>query len=289
MAMAVGLTVADLTTLGRRTVPQCDLEKYPLRPAMPAFAAVETERELFRIHRWGPNSVYILRACWPMNYGWHDLMGNFSLAPETVERLPCETNGAFNALLDLANVRYLFTDASVRLPAGRFECVAEADGVRLYRNARCLPRLQFFTRWEVEPDRARTRERMKADSFDPGAVVFLEEPPAITASPGTASIVVERYSANRVVARVHAASAGILLLADTWYPGWNARVDGRPTRLHRADYILRAVEVPAGEHRVEFYFAPATVRIGASVSLVAAGVALSAMLWLPLRGRRHSI
>jgi hypothetical protein len=287
IALAVVLTVADLTTLGRRWVPQCDLEKYPLRPDSPVCAALESERELFRIHRWGPNAFYILRACWPMAYGWQDLAGNFSLAPETVERLPFEANGRFNALLDLANVKYIFTDASFSLPADRFEWVAEADGVRLYRNPRCLPRLQFYTRWEVVSGRQRLLEQLQQDSFDPRQTVLLEEPPAISPATGTASIVVERYTANRVRARVHATSAGILLLADTWYPGWKARVDGRPTRLLRADHILRAVEVPAGEHRVEFYFAPATIRIGGIVSLLTA--ALTVLVMLVFRRRSASV
>ncbi len=287
-AVLVVLTVCDLTVLGREWVPQTDLTRYPLRGHSPILSVLENEKELFRVHRWGPNDWYILTPNLLMAYGLYDLDGNCSIAPQTVERLPFETNGQFNALLDLANVKYVLTDTSSTLPTDRFELVTEAERVRLYRNPHCLPRLQFFTRWEVVPDRARMLARMKEDSFDPSAVVLLEQPPAIPPATGTATITVERYTANRLIARVNVNRPGILLLADTWYPGWKARVDGRQTPLLRADYVLRAVEVPAGEHRVEFYFDSPTVRTGAILSVVTAGASLLLIALAPARGRPHT-
>lgn len=57
-----------------------------------------------------------------------------------------------------------------------------------------------------------------------------------------------------------------MLLADTWYPGWEASVDGTPAPVLRANVGHRAVPLPPGSHRVEFRFRPRGVRVGFLVS-----------------------
>jgi len=89
---------------------------------------------------------------------------------------------------------------------------------------------------------------------------------------------------ERVVVEARLSAPGLLVLADNWYPGWQARVDGEPARIWRADYTFRAVALAAGEHRVEMVYRPASARWGALGS--AAGLALVAWLCAPaLRGR----
>jgi uncharacterized membrane protein YfhO len=76
-----------------------------------------------------------------------------------------------------------------------------------------------------------------------------------------------------------------LLLADNWYPGWKATIDGKPTKILVADHALRCVVLPAGRHTVVFEFHPPSFAIGAAVSLatLAAAVVISARA---LRARR---
>jgi uncharacterized membrane protein YfhO len=62
---------------------------------------------------------------------------------------------------------------------------------------------------------------------------------------------------------------GVLVLTDTYVPGWQAQVDGKPASVYVADYAFRAVRVPSGQHRVEFVYTPASFSIGATISLVA--------------------
>ena len=81
---------------------------------------------------------------------------------------------------------------------------------------------------------------------------------------------------ERVEIEVDAEAAGYLVLTDAWYPGWEATVDGEPATIHRADLLFRAVAVDAGSHRIVFTFRPASVRIGAGVSL--AGLAALAVI-----------
>lgn len=67
------------------------------------------------------------------------------------------------------------------------------------------------------------------------------------------------YSRNSVAIDVQASEAGILVLHDIYYPGWEALVDGERKPVLRANLLFRGVEVPAGRHRVEFHFRPISI------------------------------
>jgi len=69
------------------------------------------------------------------------------------------------------------------------------------------------------------------------------------------------------------------VLADTFYPGWKAEVDGVETRILRANLSQRAVPVGAGAHEVRFTFDSSTIRAGLATTLVS-GVSILAMLGL---------
>lgn len=76
------------------------------------------------------------------------------------------------------------------------------------------------------------------------------------------------WGSNRVAAEVKMEAAGTLVLADTFYPGWRAVVDDTPVAIHRANCAFRAIQVPAGTHRVEFTFIPFSFRIGLWTGIV---------------------
>jgi uncharacterized membrane protein YfhO len=73
---------------------------------------------------------------------------------------------------------------------------------------------------------------------------------------------------KRVVIEADAATAGVLVLSDAWYPGWRVTVDGAPAPLLRADYALRGVALPAGRHVVEFTFRSRPAQLGLWLSAV---------------------
>lgn len=86
---------------------------------------------------------------------------------------------------------------------------------------------------------------------------------------------------ERVVLRVTSAGPGLLVLRDTFYPGWTVRVNDQPAPLLRADVLFRAVPLPAGDHTVEFRFRSLPLERGLLIAAVAAGLtlALAALPW----------
>ena len=63
---------------------------------------------------------------------------------------------------------------------------------------------------------------------------------------------VKEIGDGRFVVNVRSASGGFLVLSETYYPGWTARIDGTPSPVRRADYSLQGVAVAPGPHTVVF-------------------------------------
>ncbi|MBN1347526.1 MAG: YfhO family protein, partial [Phycisphaerae bacterium] len=89
------------------------------------------------------------------------------------------------------------------------------------------------------------------------------------------------YHPNRLAMKVHSRSPGLLVLSDTYYPGWLATVSGKDATIYQVNGAFRGVRVPAGLSTVEMVYRPTTLRIGAIISLAA--LLLTALLALPAR------
>jgi uncharacterized membrane protein YfhO len=86
---------------------------------------------------------------------------------------------------------------------------------------------------------------------------------------------------TRVEMDVTSETGGDLRLADQYFPGWTAAVDGRPATIQRVDEVFRKVAVPPGRHAVAFQYQPAGFRVGLyllSAALLVGGVFLGMSL-----------
>jgi hypothetical protein len=93
-----------------------------------------------------------------------------------------------------------------------------------------------------------------------------------------------RADPERVEVTTRSTGAGLLVLADAFYPGWRASVDGEAAPIYPTDVAFRGVPVPAGEHRVVFTYRSTPLRAGALLALLA-GIGLTT-LRLRSRARR---
>ena len=84
----------------------------------------------------------------------------------------------------------------------------------------------------------------------------------------TAKIQLTKYAPDHVEYDYTAAEDGIAVFSEIYYPyGWNAYIDGKPTEHFRANYALRALNVPAGQHHIRFEFRPATIEKWGKVAI----------------------
>lgn len=100
----------------------------------------------------------------------------------------------------------------------------------------------------------------------------------------TASIERMAETASTLTLSVDASDAGWLVVADTWYPGWQAAIDGQATTVFVADGLFRAVRLDAGTHTVTFKYRPASFSIGLALSLIA----WPSLAWLWQRSGRSA-
>ena len=92
------------------------------------------------------------------------------------------------------------------------------------------------------------------------------------ASDSTATIQLVAYEPNYLKYEVNSEKGGTVVFSEIYYPGWQSTIDGQPVPHGRANYILRAMNVPAGKHTVEFTFDPASLHTTETIAFVALGL-----------------
>ena len=108
----------------------------------------------------------------------------------------------------------------------------------------------------------------------------------------TSSVELTSYEANRLSYKVTSQKGGVVVLSEIYYPGWTCTIDGQPTEIARANYVLRAIKVPAGEHEVVMTFDPQTLHITEAIAYAALAVLalmLIALLGMSLYRKRKNI
>lgn len=89
---------------------------------------------------------------------------------------------------------------------------------------------------------------------------------------GKGTVKLTGYTANEARYEVESDKGGVVVFSEVYYPGWTATVDGSATEVARANYVLRAINVPAGKHEVVFTFKPDSVRTTETIAYVALAV-----------------
>ena len=136
-------------------------------------------------------------------------------------------------------------------------------------------------------DSAAAEAAMRDPAWDARQTVIVEADPETATgpidAPGTARIVAE--SPLDLEIAVEAPAGGWLVIADMYYPGWEARVDGEPAPVYRANLTFRAVAVPPGAGHVRLTFRPASLIVGAGISALS-GLALAGLIAAAVRRQR---
>lgn len=285
---AVALAFCDLYLNGSWLHPtQRPGEVYPVSPAI---GFLKSQSGLFRVsalvddHRneyiFGENlgmvyEIYQLPLC--DNVAAKRYVYFMSLLGAPVDQA-WHTPVKDSPLLDVANVRYVLRAYDKPLPeSDRYEERFSDGFVRIYENMRAVPRafLVHDAKPVSSPEEALLALKDEAASLSHKAIVELDRgrvPPfSVSGESGVEEerVTVREYAAQRVTIDVLLEKPGLLVLSDTYYPGWKAYVDGRRREIVPTNLVMRGVFLPAGEHEVVFVYAPLSYRVGLALSVLA--------------------
>jgi hypothetical protein len=198
-----------------------------------------------------------------------------------------------NNILSMLNVKHLVVHEMdrekirlLRRHGDRYRFLFSELGYSVFLNTGHLPRA--YPVEEVLPVRSfeEARTLLYDNRIDPGrqAVVMDEDFRKLKNrrfSP--ADISLRSYEANRVEMAVTTTGTSFVVLADQYYPGWQAHVDGEETEIFRTNGVLRGVVIPPGEHTLTFSYGPRKIY----ASLVAGGMSIVLCMVLIVRRSRQ--
>ena len=145
----------------------------------------------------------------------------------------------------------------------------------LYENVGARPRAYAVHRIVRVETPAEAVQAIASGAVRPDRAVVVEDATAPTPTgtgPSTVRILADQPT--HLELDVNMMGDGYVVLADTWYPGWQATVDGTPTTLYAANGLFRTVFVPNGPHHVRFGYTPRALYRGLSVTLITLVAAL---------------
>jgi len=193
-------------------------------------------------------------------HGYYDSGGYDSFPPPRIVRLLTYPH----RFKDRTVVRDAFPITEQALELTGTRTLVDKDGI-VKTFAKAIPRFAVFTRFVVEPDPDRALKLLFTGPMEYASTVLLDRLPALGISPAQAggTVALLREDFDELELQVAAPANCVLLVTDTYAPGWTATVDDKPTGILRANYAFRAVAVPAGEHTVRFRFVHEGLRTGA--------------------------
>ena len=232
-------------------------------------AYLAADADVFQFFRTipGPFRVDIDGQKSPANMGdWHGIEtynGYLASLTANLRRL----GGDEHKKMDLFAVNYAVRRESNR--PGQQDIFTGKSGMKVFRNTTALPRA-----WTVHS--ARQVETMEVVKAPRREALFLKPPPQLEICAGEDRL---QWNSRRPAANsltVETACRALVVIADTYFPGWKATVDGKPAEILEVDGALRGIVVEKGAHQISMRYRPMSVIVGAVIT----GVGLLATLAL---------
>lgn len=182
-------------------------------------------------------------------------------------------NAAKFSVLNMLNTKYFI------FPAGQQGQTVPIENPYTFGNAWFIDKIQYVNNANEEIDaigQVDLQQTAIVDSKFKEALKGVNEGYKDSLS----TIRLTSYEPNQLVYETSSPQDGIVVFSEIYYPGWTATIDGKPADIARADYILRAMNVPAGKHTIEMRFDPQSLHITEGIAYGAMALLLVGVIIL---------
>ena len=197
-------------------------------------------------------------------------------------------------VLQLLGVRYIYHRLSdghnswvfpywEYISTGTMHQIYTDEQYKVFEYDNAFPRAFLASSYRLVHGDQKIIDTMFSEDVNLRDTLILEEKPREEPAQGSSTANIRLYLPNRVRVETRSESPKLLFLSDVYDPGWIVTIDGRQTKLLRADYDFRAVSVPAGSHMIEFTYFPSSFRTG----LIIVALSLFAIVGIVIWEKQH--
>lgn len=280
--LALVLIFFDLFSLGAYSDTSAD-DPTRVYDHPEAIAFMKGDASFYRIDPRGTGVDNTYPADASLVHRLFDISGDNPLVLADYERFWQSLGSRSSSVYDLLNAKYLIGRKNVPLD-DKFRLAFDGDpAFDIFENTHVLLRAQILYESQTVSDGSAALTAVSSPDFNPARMVVLEKdvtPRQSADDPGRGNATITGYGPNEIRLETNTAQNGILLLSEVYYPGWRGWVDEREVQVLRADYIFRAIELPAGKHHVRFLYDPTSFKIGETLF----GITAFALLGWSFRG-----
>ncbi len=270
------ITTIQLILFVRLWMPMLDTGQYPLYPETRETRLLEAGRNDSRVYIY--REIDTAKQFAFMNnenvmYGISEATGYASMTPRCLYIYTTILHWKDSGLVSPKFLGKFNVGTLARVKPLPFDSlVPESSGpLWIYKNPWVYPRAYLAHHAEILADDSAVLRRMANDMAPWPAAYFTSKEHAMhlhsdAAMSDTVSITLA--SENKVEMITKSRDSSYLILTDTYYPGWVAKIDGVGTPILRCNYAMRAIMLPPGAHKVSFMFRPLSFRVGCWISLL---------------------
>src|SRR3989344_2531424 len=153
-------------------------------------------------------------------------------------------------LIDLLGVKYILSLEDLSAPG--LKKVFQEGETRIYENTKVLPR-SFFVGDVINVENENQAINLMFDEdYNPSETAVIEDSDLIK-DIGMGNSKITEYSEDKIIIETDNKDKGFLVLTDSFYPTWKAKINGNDAKIYKTNYNFRGVIVPSGKNTIIFY------------------------------------
>jgi hypothetical protein len=282
IAIFILMTIMDLWRIdsrGAKYIDNPDIESLFTKPDYISFIEQQNENEPFRIlnlKQDGSIGSISNNANFHARFLIEDFYGYSGIKPRAYQDYIDIVGPVNQTLWNMLNVKYIITDQPVTLPG--LKPVYNSNKTHVFLNENHLPRMFFVDKIEkMSP--LDFIYKIKSEEINPKNMAIVENGDLeVEPVDSSATIKITKYDESIIEADVIASGNNFIFVGTTYMPGWKALIDGKDTKVFKANHGYMGIVIPKGNHKLSIEYAPESFFLSRSISLALSSIVIIGLI-----------